>query len=367
MYLGDNLIGTMIRDSVAKFRADSSFAASVMLKEVPNPSAFGVAEVDASGQVTRLVEKPKEPKSNLALVGVYMFRPSIFEAIAQIKPSARGELEITDAISKLIELGGKVQFSRLTSWWLDTGKKDDLLIANHTVLDDWLKSEILGEVDAESQIVGRVRLERARESSARACAGRSIIGKDAVITDSRIGPFTAIGDGVDHHALQRRALGPHGEEPHRRRAPARGLAHRQARARSSGRRAPGRAIAHGGRRLRRSSSPRTDSHDQSERTHFGSETRPRRPRPRREDRRARAARRRLRGDLHRASSDAGDDRQRRVQEDVDAVGLSIMSGAHNTLFPAVIDALRAKGAADVVVFGGGIIPEDDIEGLRRPA
>jgi glucose-1-phosphate thymidylyltransferase len=196
MYLGDNLIGTLIRDSVLKFQANSSIAASIMLKEVQNPSAFGVAEVDANGQVTRLVEKPKEPKSNLALVGVYMFRPSIFEAISQIRPSPRGELEITDAISKLIELGGAVQFSRLTSWWLDTGKKDDLLIANHTVLDDWLKPALLGEVDAESQIIGRVRLEKGARIERSSVRGPVIIGKGTVISDSRIGPFTAIGDGV---------------------------------------------------------------------------------------------------------------------------------------------------------------------------
>src|SRR5882762_7362094 len=189
MYLGDNLIGMTIRDSVKQFQSDGSTAASVMLKEVQNPSAFGVAEVDAKGQVTRLVEKPKEPKSNLALVGVYMFRPSIHEAISQIKPSARGELEITDAISKLIELGGKVQFSRLTSWWLDTGKKDDLLIANQTVLDDWLKSDIAGEVDQESQIVGRVRLEKGARIERSSVRGPVTIGKNAVISDSRIGPF----------------------------------------------------------------------------------------------------------------------------------------------------------------------------------
>jgi glucose-1-phosphate thymidylyltransferase len=196
MYLVDNLIGTMIREAVNKFRAEPSFAASVMLKEVPNPTSFGVAEVDASGRVTRLVEKPKEPKSNLALVGVYMFRPSIFEAIAKIQPSARGELEITDAISKVIELGGKVDFSRLTSWWLDTGKKDDLLIANHTVLDEWLKPAILGEVDTTSQLVGRVRVEAGARIERSNVRGPVIIGKGAVIVDSRIGPFTSIGDGV---------------------------------------------------------------------------------------------------------------------------------------------------------------------------
>ncbi|HMJ56813.1 MAG TPA: glucose-1-phosphate thymidylyltransferase [Polyangiaceae bacterium] len=196
MYLGDNLIGTMIRDAVNKFRAEPDCAASIMLKEVQNPTAFGVAEVDDNGQVTRLVEKPKEPKSNLALVGVYMFRPSIFEAIGQIEPSPRGELEITDAISKVIELGGKVHFSRLSSWWLDTGKKDDLLIANHTVLDDWLKPAILGEVDVKSQLVGRVRVELGARIERSSVRGPVIIGKGAVISDSRIGPFTAIGEGV---------------------------------------------------------------------------------------------------------------------------------------------------------------------------
>jgi glucose-1-phosphate thymidylyltransferase len=196
MYLGDNLIGTMIRDTVTRFQMDSSVAASIMLKEVANPTAFGVAEVDGNGQVTRLVEKPKEPKSNLALVGVYMFRSSIFEAIGQIRPSTRGELEITDAISKLIELGGKVHFSRLTSWWLDTGKKDDLLIANHTVLDSWLQPEILGEVDQESQLVGRVRVDAGARIVRSSVRGPVVIGAGAVITDSRIGPFTAIGEGV---------------------------------------------------------------------------------------------------------------------------------------------------------------------------
>jgi glucose-1-phosphate thymidylyltransferase len=197
MYLGDNLIGMAIRETVTKFQSDRAVAASVMLKDVQNPSAFGVAEVDATGKVTKLVEKPKDPKSNLALVGIYLFRSSIHEAISQIQPSARGELEITDAISKLIELGGRVEFSRLTSWWLDTGKKDDLLIANQTVLDDWLKPEILGEVDAESQIIGRVRLERGAKVERSRIRGPVIIGKGAVITDAHIGPFTAIGDGVN--------------------------------------------------------------------------------------------------------------------------------------------------------------------------
>jgi glucose-1-phosphate thymidylyltransferase len=196
MYLGDNLIGMKIRDAVHAFKDDASLAASVMLKEVPNPSSFGVAEVDAEGHVTSLVEKPKEPRSNLALVGIYLFRASIFEAIAQIEPSGRGELEITDAISKLIALGGKVKFTQLTSWWLDTGKKDDMLLANDTVLDDWLVAKVEGHVDAESKLSGRVRIGHGSRIERSTIRGPVVIGEGVHIVDARIGPFTAIADGV---------------------------------------------------------------------------------------------------------------------------------------------------------------------------
>lgn len=196
MFLGDNLIGSKVKEPVARFRSSPELAASVMLKEVPNPSSFGVAEVDAEGNVVALVEKPKEPKSNLALVGIYLFRPTIFDAIAQIKPSARGELEITDAISKLIELGGRVRFDRVTTWWLDTGKKDDLLLANDTVLDDWLVHGVEGEVDEDSRLVGRVRIEKGAMVIRSTIRGPAIIGAGARVVDSRIGPFTSVGDGV---------------------------------------------------------------------------------------------------------------------------------------------------------------------------
>ena len=195
MFLGDNLIGTMIKDAADRFRA-STLAASVMLKEVQNPSSFGVAEVDAAGNVIRLVEKPKEPKSNLALVGIYFFRKSIFDAIDAIVPSPRGELEITDAIGKLIEQGLEVRFDRVTSWWLDTGKKDDLLLANDTVLDSWLEHSIQGTVDAESKISGRVRIEPGAVVTRSTIRGPVVIGAGARVIDSRIGPFTSIGDGV---------------------------------------------------------------------------------------------------------------------------------------------------------------------------
>jgi glucose-1-phosphate thymidylyltransferase len=196
MYLGDNLIGTKIRDAVSAFKARSELGASVMLKEVSNPSQFGVAEVNGQGDVVRLVEKPKEPRSNLALVGIYLFRPSIFDAIQRIAPSARGELEITDAISKLIELGRKVHFSRVDSWWLDTGKKDDILLANDTVLDDWLVHSVEGGVDKESNVSGRIRVERGAIVERSRIRGPVIIGAGAKIIDAKIGPFTAIGEGV---------------------------------------------------------------------------------------------------------------------------------------------------------------------------
>src|SRR3974390_1819969 len=177
MFLGDNLIGMQIGQAVDSFRANQELAASVMLKEVPNPQNFGVAEVDDTGNVIRLVEKPKEPKSNLALVGIYLFRPSIHDAIDRIQPSARGELEITDSIGKLIELGGRGRFERVTSWWLDTGKKGDLLLANDTVLDAWLTHDVRGEVDAESRITGRVRIEEGARVVRSTIRGPVVIGK----------------------------------------------------------------------------------------------------------------------------------------------------------------------------------------------
>ena len=193
MYLGDNLIGNKIREPVRSFRADPELGAWVMLKEVDNPQQFGVAEVDDDGNVLRLVEKPKVPPSNLALVGIYMFRPIVFEAIERLSPSARGELEITDAISKIIELGGKVRFDRVTSWWLDTGKKDDMLLANDTVLDDWLETGVLGQVDEASKLVGRVRIEAGASVERSTIRGPVVVGANTIVRDCRIGPFTAIG------------------------------------------------------------------------------------------------------------------------------------------------------------------------------
>ena len=196
MYLGDNLIGTMIRETVQSFSEMPDLSASVMLQEVSNPSSFGVAEVDALGNVIRLVEKPKEPKSNLALVGIYLFRTIVHRAVSEIEPSARGELEITDAISRIIELGGKVNFSRVQSWWLDTGKKDDILLANDTVLDNWLRHSCEGEVDDTSCLTGRVRVGKGAKVVRSRVRGPVVIGCGAELVDAHVGPFTSIGDGV---------------------------------------------------------------------------------------------------------------------------------------------------------------------------
>jgi glucose-1-phosphate thymidylyltransferase len=193
MYLGDNLIGTGIDKFVNEFRKNSP-EALILLKEVDNPKQFGVADVSEDGNVVRLIEKPDVPPSNLALVGIYIFSPKIHEAIERIRPSKRGELEITDAIQELINMGCNVESFVLDMWWLDTGKKDDMLTANVIVLDEWLKESISAEVDDKSKILGRVSIGKGsvvRESRIR---GPVIIGENAVIENAFIGPYTSIGN-----------------------------------------------------------------------------------------------------------------------------------------------------------------------------
>ncbi len=213
MYLGDNLVGSRITQAVRDFEDSGEFAASIFLKPVPNPSAFGVAVVDEDGNVVDLVEKPPIPPSNLALVGIYLFQPCILEAIAAISPSQRGELEITDAISRLIHSGKKVKCNILDTWWLDTGKKDDLLLANDTVMDEWLTTNIRGTVDASSCITGRVQIDEGAIIENSQIRGPAVIGAGAHLKHATIGPFTAIGPGVvierstvDHSVIMEKCI-----------------------------------------------------------------------------------------------------------------------------------------------------------------
>lgn len=193
MCLGDNLLGEGINNLVDKFNREK-LDALILLKEVENPGSFGVAVLDKKGNVIKLIEKPKEPPSNLALVGVYIFSPRIHEAIERIKPSWRNELEITDAIQELIGMGCNVKSEILNSWWLDTGKKDDILTANSIVLDEYVKNEINGSLDNKSKVTGRIKIDTGTVVVNSRIRGPVAIGKNAHIENSFIGPYTSIGD-----------------------------------------------------------------------------------------------------------------------------------------------------------------------------
>nr|WP_041446355.1 glucose-1-phosphate thymidylyltransferase [Pseudothermotoga thermarum] len=194
MILGDNLIFENIEEIVENFPS-SSYDAAILVSQVPDPRAYGVAVLE-NGKVKYLVEKPKEPPSNLAIVGVYLFKPIIFKAIEKIKPSWRGELEITDAIQNLVENGYNVAAHVISGWWKDTGKPEDLLEANRKILDSMRELHILGTVDENSIIQGRVCIGKGSFISNSVIRGPVIIGENARITDSYIGPYTAIGNQV---------------------------------------------------------------------------------------------------------------------------------------------------------------------------
>ncbi len=191
MYLGDNLLQGGITDLVASFRA-SGPDALILLTPVADPENYGVAELEGD-RVVRLVEKPPEPATDLALVGVYMFTAGIHDAARAITPSARGELEITDAIQHLVDQGRRVEPHIVRGWWKDTGRLEDMLAANRLVLDR-IEPRIEGEL-VDSQCDGRVVVERGARLERTTVRGPAIIGTGAQISDAYIGPYTAIGAG----------------------------------------------------------------------------------------------------------------------------------------------------------------------------
>jgi glucose-1-phosphate thymidylyltransferase len=190
MYLGDNLLQGGMEDLVQQFR-EGTAQALILLTPVPDPQNFGVAELGAEGNVVRLVEKPPEPATDLALVGVYMFTPLIHEAARSIKPSGRGELEITDAIQWLVDGGRRVEPHIVRGWWKDTGRLDDMLEANRLILDV-IDRRVDGEL-FDSQVDGRVVVEAGARLERATVRGPAIIGAGAVVRDAYVGPYTAVG------------------------------------------------------------------------------------------------------------------------------------------------------------------------------
>ncbi|MER5890687.1 glucose-1-phosphate thymidylyltransferase [Streptomyces sp. NPDC001941] len=192
MYLGDNFIVGGITDLVEEFRA-SRPDAQILLTKVPDPRAFGVAELDVDGRVARLEEKPADPRSDLALVGVYLFTPAIHAAVRAVKPSGRGELEITHALQWLIDARATVKSTVISGYWKDTGNVADMLEVNRSVLEliDPLDE---GSVDARTEIIGRVRIGRGAAVRGSRIVGPAVIGAGTVVENSYIGPSTSIAD-----------------------------------------------------------------------------------------------------------------------------------------------------------------------------
>jgi glucose-1-phosphate thymidylyltransferase len=193
MCLGDNVTGQGLNSFIKKFK-NEHLDALIILKEVDDPSNFGIAHLDVKGNIVRLVEKPKTSMGNLAIIGTYLFSNKVHQAIERIKPSWRGELEITDAIQEMISMGFSVKAEILNSWWLDTGKKDDILSANAKILDEYIERDIKGTV-TNSTIDGRVKVEPKAKIVNSTVRGPCVVGKNVLIESSFIGPYTSVGDG----------------------------------------------------------------------------------------------------------------------------------------------------------------------------
>lgn len=191
MYLGDNMLPDGIEEIAADFAAERP-AAQLLVHKVADPRAFGVAELGPDGTVERLVEKPAVPRSDLALIGVYFFTPAIHEAVAAIEPSARGELEITDAVQWLVERGAAVRASRYEGYWKDTGRVEDVLECNRRMLDG-LDGRVDGEVDAASTLTGAVIVEAGARITGSHVVGPAVIGAGTLVENSHVGPHTTIG------------------------------------------------------------------------------------------------------------------------------------------------------------------------------
>lgn len=193
MYLGDNFIVGGISGLVDEFRTERPDA-QILLTRVQDPSSFGVAELDGQGRVVGLEEKPKQPKSDLALVGVYLFTPAVHEAVRSIEPSWRGELEITHAIQWLIDQHRDVRSTTIAGYWKDTGNVTDMLEVNRSVLET-VEPRVEGVVDGDSEIIGRVRVEGGARITNSRIVGPAVIGADTVISGSYVGPFTSVAEG----------------------------------------------------------------------------------------------------------------------------------------------------------------------------
>jgi glucose-1-phosphate thymidylyltransferase len=194
MFLGDNLVQKGITRFVEEFKRHAGTIDSmILLKEVKETHLFGIAELNDKGEVFHIEEKPKVAKSNLAVIGVYVFSPVIHDAISQIKPSWRGELEITDAIQKVIDMGKKIKSHILDGWWLDTGKKDDLLEANRVVLDEFLIRDLKCEVKDGSRIMGRVEIGKGTTVDNSTIRGPVSIAENCKLVNCFVGPYTSIG------------------------------------------------------------------------------------------------------------------------------------------------------------------------------